>query len=236
MTVLMLGLGVLAGALTTVTGMGGGVLLLLALSLLTGPAEALAISSPGLLVGNLHRLALGRREVDRRVAGAFALGAFPGSLAGGLLAVALPPMALQALLLLATAGALARSLGLWMFRASPATLVPAGFGIGAAAASAGAGGLLVGPVLMASGLSGARFIATTAAVAVAIHLGRIAAYGMGGLVTPATLAQSAALALALMLGNTLGEQIRKRLDPRLAGRLELGVLLACVALALVGLA
>ena len=88
-------LGVLAGGLTTVAGMGGGVMLVLALSLVASPVEALAITSPALLVGNLHRVAVGRRAIDRAVARPFVLGALPGSLLGGLVAVAVPPALLQ---------------------------------------------------------------------------------------------------------------------------------------------
>lgn len=229
-------LGVLAGGLTTVAGMGGGVMLVLALSLAASPVEALAITSPALLVGNLHRLALGRRAVERAVARPFVLGALPGSLLGGLVAVALPSLLLQALLLVTTALALARALGWWTLRPRAAALVPAGAVIGAAAATTGSAGLLVGPLIHATGLSGARYVATTAAAAVAMHVGRIAAYGAGGHVTAATLAGSAALALAILAGNSAGELVRRRLSARASVRLEIGVLLGCVALALVGLA
>ncbi len=229
-------LGLLAGCLTTVAGLGGGVLLVLALSLAHSPAEALAITSPALLVGNLHRLALGRADVDRPVARAFALGAVPGSALGGALAVALPHVLLQTLLVVTTALALARAAGWLNFRPGAGALVPAGFGVGVVAATTGSGGLLVSPLLLATGLTGPAYIATAAASAVAIHLGRIAGYGAGGLVTPATLTASLALAVAILLGNAVGQRLRPRIAPPLATRLELGVLLVCVALALAGLA
>lgn len=228
-------LGFLAGGLTTVAGMGGGVMLVLALSLAASPVEALAITSPALLIGNLHRLALGRREVAGAVARPLALGALPGSVLGGLLAVALPVLVMQALLLATTGLALARAFGWWTLRPRAAALVPAGALIGAAAATTGSGGLLLAPVIHASGLSGAPYVATTAAIAVAMHLGRIAAYGAGGHVTAATLLGSAALALAILAGNLAGERVRRRLSAAAAVRLELGVLLVCVALALAGL-
>lgn len=172
----------------------------------------------------------------RRVAGSLALGALPGSLLGGLLTVALPEPVVQALLVLATALALTRALGWWDHRPSAAALVPAGFCVGGIAATTGSAGLLIGSLVLSSGLSGARYVATVAAVAVAMHLGRIAAYGLGGLVTPTTLLASAALTVAILLGNTLGERVRRHIGPRLATRLELGVLVVCMALALAGLA
>jgi uncharacterized membrane protein YfcA len=233
---LLLLLGAVAGWLTTVAGLGGGVLLILALSLRWSPAEALALSSPALLVGNLHRLAVGRREVDRRVACPFALGALPGSALGGLLVVAMPTAVLQALLLLTSALALARALGWWTLRPAPAALVPAGAAIGAMAATTGSAGLVVGAVLQSTGLSGAAYIATAAAAAVSMHLGRLAAYGLGGLVTRETALASAILAVAILAGNLAGAGLRRRLTARASARIELAVLLTCVALALAGLA
>src|SRR5688572_16373782 len=85
---LVLGLGLVAGALTTVAGLGGGVFLLLSLSVLWGPTTALATSSLALLVGNLHRTFLYRKSVNWPIARAFVVGAVPGAVLGALLAVA----------------------------------------------------------------------------------------------------------------------------------------------------
>lgn len=233
---LLLSLGWVAGWLTTVAGLGGGVLLILALSLRTSPAEALALASPALLVGNLHRWYVGRRDVDRRIAAPFALGALPGSLLGGLLVVAMPAALLQVLLLVTSALALARAFGWWMPRPPAAALVPAGAAIGALAATTGSAGLALGAILQSSGLTGAAYVATAAATAVAMHVGRIAAYGLGGLVTGETALHSAVLALAILAGNLAGGRVRERLPAHVGARLELGVLVGCVALALVGLA
>lgn len=233
---LLLLLGTLAGWLNTTAGLGGGVMLVLALSLVLGPVEALALSSPALLLGNLHRLALHRQDIDLRIALPFALGAFPGSLLGGLLAVAIPPALLQALLVLTTLLALARALGLWLPRPTRAALVPAGFALGVAAATTGSAGLAVGALLHSSGLTGARYVATIAAAALAMHLGRLIGYGAGGLLGHQSLLPSAILAAAILAGNALGGPSRRRMTPTACTRLELGVLLGCVALALAGLA
>lgn len=232
---LLLMLGWVAGWLTTVAGLGGGVLLVLALSLRTSPAEALALSSPALLVGNLHRWRVGRRDVDMRVAAPFAIGALPGSALGGLLVVAMPTLLLQVLLVLTSALALARALGWWMPRPPAAALVPAGAAIGAVAATTGSAGLAVGALLQSAGLTGAAYVATAAATAVAMHVGRLAAYGFGGLLTGETALQSGVLALAILAGNLVGGRVRKRLPAEACTRIELGVLFVCVALALAGL-
>jgi len=229
-------LGVLAGVLTTLAGLGGGVLLIIALSFATSPAEALAMSSPALLVGNLHRLVVGRHEVDRDIARSLALGALPGSALGGLLAVAVPTVVLEALLVATTAFALARTFGYLSFKPGARALAPAGLGMGVATATTGGGALMLAPLLLATGLTGARYVATAAAVAVAIHVGRLLGYGAGGLLTRETMIAAAVLAVAIIAGNALGQRLRRHIDAAAAARLELGVLLVCVALALAGLA
>jgi hypothetical protein len=227
--------GVLAGLLTTLAGLGGGILLLLVLSLVWGPAAALASTAPAMLFGNLHRLWMLRIEVDRPIAKAFAWGAVPGSFVGGLLAARMPEGVLRWLMLGMTAAAVGRAFDLWSWRPRASAMAPAGVGIGALSATAGGAGLLVGPLLMAAGLSGKRFVATVAAAAVALHAGRVVAYGLGGMMTGETALRAAVLTGAVMGGNQLGLWVRDRLlDEKKAHRLELGALIACVGLSVVG--
>lgn len=61
-------LGLIAGALTTLAGLGGGLMLVGTLSLLYDPRLALAITAPALLVGNLHRATMYRTFIDVGVA------------------------------------------------------------------------------------------------------------------------------------------------------------------------
>ena len=75
-------LGLLAGLLTTVAGMGGGLFLIVALGVTRGPHVALALSAPALLLANLHRAWLFRAHLDRGVASRLAAGAIPGAILG----------------------------------------------------------------------------------------------------------------------------------------------------------
>ena len=81
-TAMVLLLGVLSGVLTTLAGLGGGMLLLLAIALLSSPQTALAVTAPALLLSNLHRAWVYRAHIARPVAVPFALGALPGSVLG----------------------------------------------------------------------------------------------------------------------------------------------------------
>jgi len=230
MWLLPLGLG--AGLISTVAGLGGGQLLVLAIATAWGPREALVVSSPALLLGNLHRLWLYRAQFDRRVALAFSAGALPGSVVGGLLAVGLPRSVLQALLVASTAAAITRALGWWQWQPRPAALAPAGLAIGTVCATSSGAGMLVGPLLLSSGLRGAAYVGTGAACAVAMHLGRVWGYGLGGSFDRHLLGGSLLLGVSMLAGNLLGVRLRRLLDGRTERWIEHGTLLACVTLAL----
>lgn len=232
--VLALG-GLGAGVLSTIAGMGGGILLVVALSLSIGPHAALATTAPALLLGNLHRLWIYRRTLDRRVAGMFVIGALPGALLGGIVSAALPEVALQVLLVLVTSLALARSAELFEWRPPAGAYVPFAFGAGALAASSGAG-ILVSPVLVAGGLTGETLIATGAAAATTMHAGRIAGYGISGLFGGAALGVSLALATGILGGNAAGRALRVRLGDTMCERVTRVVLVASGVGAIVGLA
>lgn len=230
---LLLLLGAGAGLVTTTAGLGGGMLLLVGLSLAYGPRAALACTAPALLLGNLHRFYLYRRALDRRIAFRFAAGALPGAIVGGLLAVAVPARVLGILILLSALLAVARAVLRWNWRVTPRVMTPAGLVIGALTAASGGAGVLVAPLFLSAGLASDAYVATIAVSATTLHLGRIIGYGIGGLIDHAALVRAAVLALAIPVGNVLGKRLalRERLP---SGMLEHATLIACVALAVMG--
>lgn len=227
-------LGILAGLFTTLAGLGGGVMLVVVLSALYDPRFALTVTAPALLVGNLHRAIHYREAIDLPIAKSFALGAVPGAFLFGLLAVRLPEVVLSVLLVGTTLLAFAKASGLVDLRPNGALVGPAGFVIGGVAATSGGGPLLASPLLLASGLAGESYVSTGAVCALSMHVGRLAAYGLGGIVTARVIAVGALLSLSILGGNLLGSRLRKHLTPVASRRIELGVLGACVVLALVG--
>ena len=236
LTVAALSLGVVAGVLTTLAGLGGGMLLLLAISLATSPQTALTVTAPALLLANLHRAWLYRDRIDRAVALPFAVGALPGSVLGALLLAALPAALVQSLMVLMTVLALARSTGRFAWKPRATQVLPAGFGIGLLAATSGGAGLLAAPLLMAAGLTGEAYVATTACGAVAMHVGRVIGYGGAGLLDARTLALSAALTASLLAGNVLGARMRRWIPAGASARVELGALGVAAVLAMAGAA
>jgi uncharacterized membrane protein YfcA len=224
----LLGLLILAvgcGALTTLVGQGGGLLLLL------GPLAALQLSAPALLVGNAHRLWAMRRVLERDLALRLGVGALLGSMVGGIAAVRVPKGALLTAMLLMAALGLGKRYGLQM-PTPPRRVLPLWtFATGAICAVGGGAGLLVAPLLMALGLTGAPFVATAAAVAVSMHIGRLLGYGAGGGLESGLLAATLPLAVALMLGNRLGLGLRGRVGGAALRQLEHGALVVVAAVA-----
>ncbi len=94
----LLPIGLLAGILTTVTGVGGGIVALSLLSLVMDPAAALAISAAAFAVGNTHRAVLFARSVDRGVTIRFSVGLAVGAIAGALAVPHMPAEVLRAAL------------------------------------------------------------------------------------------------------------------------------------------
>lgn len=233
---LLAALGLIAGILTTIAGMGGGLFLVAVLTVLHGPHLALTLTTPALFVSNGHRAYLFRGEVDRNVAASVAIGAVPGAIVGGLVLPALPELFVTLLLVAVTVVALLRAWGAVKLRLRARSLAMAGAGVGAMAATSGGAGMLIGPVVLSTGLTGAAYVGTVAACAVAMHLGRILGYGAAGLLTIELLPSIAALLVGLLAGNLVGRRARGHIPKSVEPRIEIGALVVSTAMAVVGLA
>jgi len=228
-------LGLAGGFLTTLSGLGGGLILVTALSLLWGPHLALPVSALALLVGNLHRFTLYRHHVRADIARPLLIGLVPGSAIGAFLVAGLPSGLLQIAMLLLVGLALARAALGWTWRLPRAALAPAGGAVGVMAGTAGGAAVLTCPLLKAAGVGGDEYMATMALSAVAMHIARTAGYGAGGLVDASTFAWAGFLAVTLVAGNLIGRAVRKRLPPRILSGTEYAVLAAAGLLAVVGI-
>lgn len=225
-------LGLVAGILTTLAGMGGGLFLLVALGLVYGPHVALAVTTPALLVSNLHRAWLFRADIDWRMARLVALGVMPGAIVGALLLPALPEVVVAALFTASTGFALLRATGRVRIEPAPRWITAYAVGIGALAATSGGAGMLIAPLVLSSGATGGRYVATVAIGAVAMHLARVIGYGTVGVLVPAQLADAAVILVGLLAGNLIGRRMRGRLGAKTERNVELGALLVANAFAI----
>ena len=231
--VALLGLG--AGFLTTVSGMGGGMVLVIVLSAVWGPHVALPVTALALLVGNLHRFALYRAHVRLEIARPLLIGLVPGSLVGAYLVAGMPAGIIHGIMLALVVLAVARAVLGWQWKVPRAALAPAGAGVGLMAATSGGAAVLTAPLLMASGLRGDAYLATVALAATAMHVARTIGYGAGGLVGADTVAWAGLLAVMLVLGNLCGKGARSHMAPRIKSGLEVGALAACALLTILGI-
>ena len=224
-------LGLVAGLVTTVAGMGGGLFLIVALGVTRGPHAALALSAPALLLANLHRAWLFRAHLDRPIAARLAAGAVPGAILGGLLLPAIPEAVVAGLLAATTVIALLRQCGALRFIPGRVGLVVGSALVGMFAGTSGGAAILMAPLVLAAGLHGEAYIATIAIAAIALHIGRVLAYGTVGLLTVAHIPAIAALLVGLVVGNLVGRAARKWVPTRLEPVLELGALVTTTGLA-----
>lgn len=231
---LIAALGIGAGALTTVAGMGGGLVLVLSLSLLLDPRLAVAATALPLLLGNVHRAYLFRRELAWRHVALFAAGAAPAALLAGSVIDRVPPLAARLLMVGLVAVAIAKATGLWRGEVPRGAMLPGGIAVGGLTAASGAA-VMTAPLLMSAGLRGSAYIATASAAAASMHLARLAGYGAAGIVDGALIRISLVLALGIVVGNALGRRARRRLGDVRSHRLEVGVLVSCATMALAGL-
>jgi len=225
-------LGLLAGVLTTIAGMGGGLFLLVTLGLVYGPHTALAITTPALLVSNAHRGWLFRADIEWPLARLIAIGVMPGAILGALVLPGLPDAVVAALFTASTMFALLRATGRITLRPKPRWITAYSFAIGALAATSGGAGMLIAPLILASGATGGRYVATVAVGAVAMHLARVIGYGTVGLLVPEHLVDAAVILAGLLTGNLVGRRFRRHVGAVAERRIELGALLVANAFAI----
>ena len=214
---LLVAVGFMAGLVTTWVGLGGGIFMTLVLSILKGPALALATSAPALWLGNFHRLILFRQHVDYRAYAWIGSTALIGAVVGGVVATALPARVLQVLMVIATAAALLPRLPVARTVTRPWWTIPLGLLTGFTTSTSGAGGVFLSPAVLSLGIEGSRFVATTTLVALTMHTGRLIAYSSGGWVTRSTLQMSVVLGVSIMVGNFVGRSLRARTPDRVLG-------------------
>ena len=220
-----------AGLLTTVAGIGGGQVLLIALALLTDPVTALTVTGPALLLGNGHRLFVMRRSIPWRTIAPFLLGALPGAIFGGVLAAFIPEQGLRLVMVGMAVLAGIKVLAGWSWTPPPSALTPGGAFTGVLAATGGGAGLIAGPLLLSSGLTGRAYVSGIATASVTMHLGRMAAYGASGWVSSGTFVAGGLLAGAIVLGNLIGLRARDHVPQHWEPRLEVGAVGVCIAMA-----
>ena len=220
--------GIAAGGLTTVAGLGGGILLIAGLSLVWSPAMVIAMTAPALFVGNASRAALLLAEIDWRLVGRFALTGIPTALVASLLAAYAPTRWVQ----LAIAVLLIAFVGNELFgrrreaavSSSPWLAAGAGAIAGTVSGLTGGAGFVATPLFDRLGLTPRQLVATSSACMGLVHLSKGLGFSLSAVLTPALLPAALTLAVGVVAGNALGARVLERLSQEAFRRLLLGAL------------
>lgn len=215
--------GFIAGMISSVVGFGGGIILIASMSTLTSPQEAIALTAPAVLFGNLHRVWLFRTDLDRSVLTSFLYGAVPATLIGSVLLPYLPENGLRLtmgafLLLFVTRDTLRLRPSVGR-SSSPRLLIAGGFANGAAASTIGGGGPLSAPFLSAFGLVRGAFIVTEAAGNAVVQFLKVVVFTTSGLLTAGLLAATLAAMSSISIGNRIGKRLLGSVDDTLLRRI-----------------
>lgn len=226
----LLAAGIVAGGLTTIAGLGGGILLIAGLSMVWNPAMVIAMTAPALFVGNASRVAFLFRDVDWKLVGRFATTGVPTALVASLVAAYAPRSVIQ----VAIAALLFAFVAHEVFKpkkaevpatGSPWLAVGAGAIAGTVSGLSGGAGFVATPLLERMGLTPKQVVATSGACMGLVHLSKGVGFSMGAVLTPALLPASVTLAVGIMAGNALGTRVLAGLSKEAFRRLLLGTLL-----------
>ena len=215
-----------AGFVTTVAGLGGGILLLPVLIWALGPIGGVVVLSMSMLWGNILRFLMFREHTDWAVFRGLAWGSVPGAALGASLLNQVPEGVLRkwiaVYLLLYVAYEL---FGASLRRPTRLQEFPAvGFVTGILSGVFGAAGPLSAPFLMNYGLAKERFIATNMLSALVINGVKSLVYSQGGSLTPELWGWSALAAAMVTLGIYVGRLSLAKIDEGLFKKALLAML------------
>jgi uncharacterized protein len=216
----------LASTLASVTGFGGGAVLIPLMVAEFGVRDAVPIMTVGQLVGNVSRAWFTRRQLEWPVVGWFSVGAVPLALLGGALFASAPLRVLIRLL-----GAFLVLVVVWRHIRPKAPGRPAvhsfalvGAGASFLSALLGTAGPVAAPFFLSYGLVKGAYIGTEALTAVVTHMTKLVAYRRADVLSDSSIAVGLLLGVVMIAGSFVGTRIVNRLPERLFVRLVEAVL------------
>jgi uncharacterized protein len=205
-----------ASTIAAITGTGGGLILLPAMTLLFGVRDAVPMFAVAQLIGNLSRVILNRREVKLPVAGWFALGALPMAVLGAIVFARAPEAGLVRMLggflILCVIVRHAQKKRLRDF--SPRWFTPIGAVFAFISALIGTAGPFMAPFFLAFGLTRGAYIGTEALATLAMHAGKIPTYYITGTLSHIAIVVGLALGPVMIFGSWLGKCIVDRIPAK----------------------
>lgn len=217
---LVLLLGIVAGAVGGIVGFGTSIMLMPALVWVFGPYEAVPIMAVGSVMANATRVAVWWRELDWAAVRAYAVGAVPGAALGAWTLVQLRAGLIEALLgafFLVMIG-LRRWMARRHWRIRAPHLAGAGLGIGFLTGLVVSTGPINAPFFLAYGLTRGAYIGTEALASLVVYLTKTVTFGQLGVLPLHLLVKGAIIGCSLIGGSLLSKRVVLRMAP---GRFDL---------------
>ena len=191
-----------------------------------GPREAVPVMAVAALMANASRIVVWWREVDWKVAMAYALTSVPAAALGARTLLALPPRVVEAalgcfflLMIPARRALLNRQIRLKLWHMALVGLV-----IGYLTGIVVSTGPINTPFFLAYGLTKGAFIATEAASSLATYASKALVFRSFGALPAAALFKGLIVGSALMAGSFLAKPFVLKMDPAQFGLLMDGLL------------
>jgi uncharacterized membrane protein YfcA len=225
--VLVLVVGLIAGAVSGVIGTGSSIMLLPVLVHAFGPKQAVPIMAVAAVIGNLGRVVAWWREVDWRAVGAYALPGAPAAALGARTLWVMPAHAIDIalglffLLMVPARHFLQRRqwrLNLWQLAVCGAAI---GFLTGLVLST----GPLSVPAFSAYGLVKGAFLATEAASSLVLYVAKILTFSQLGALPPDVIFKGLIVGGAITAGTFIGKAFVLRLPVAVFQRLLDGLLI-----------
>jgi uncharacterized membrane protein YfcA len=206
-----------AGICSGMTGFGGGLLLPPVLAPLLGVQNVVPVLSVAMLMTNCHRFSLYYRHLNRRLTLIVVAAMVPSVMLGTLIYLSLPHAAIAAVLgsFLLLSIPFGRFLAARRIQLGPLGLTGFSAAFGVISGTTSGSGVLMVPVLLGSGLAGAAFLATDAAISIAVNLTRAGMFGRAGNLPLDLLVAAVMIGLFTMPGNYVARWVLRRTSLRL---------------------
>ncbi|MBI2255526.1 MAG: sulfite exporter TauE/SafE family protein [Proteobacteria bacterium] len=210
-----------AGICSGMTGFGGGLLLPPILAPLLGVQNVMPVLSVAMLMTNCHRFWLYHRYLDKRLTLIVLAAMIPAVVLGTMIYLSLPHDAIALVLggFLLLSIPLGRMLAAREIRLRPVGLAGFGAAFGVIAGTTSGSGVLIVPVLLGAGLAGTAFLATDAAISIAVNLTRAGMFGHAGDLQLDILSAALMIGLCTVPGNYVARWILRRTSLRLHSRI-----------------
>ena len=211
-SLLALGVAVLSGLLSGLSGFGAGLMMSAFLVPVVGAKPTVALLAVAMVITNLGRIhAFGHRP-DLRRAAYVLLGAIPAMVPCAWLLARISDAAaglIVAIALLASIG-LRRIVRHADLRVGPGGLVTGGAVVGGLSGLSTGGGVMIIPLLLGVGLGGAALIATDAAISLTLHIARTLAFQRFSLLDAQLFVLGIILGFATVPGSWLAARLVRR--------------------------